>query len=176
MKEPTILFIDEIDAIGKERSGGHNAQYDDKFLTQLLGSMSDLEKSDTMSFVIAATNRKDLLDKALIETGRFGLHLDVPLPNEAGLEAIYNVHAKKQPFEDDINVKDFIPFMFANKFNGSDVAETITNAYFNALERLGMNAKMDAKTFTYNDLKLIKIAKEDIWNAMRKLAAQKTKI
>lgn len=176
MKEPTILFIDEIDAIGKERTGGHNAQYDDKFLTQLLGSMSDLEKSETMSFVIAATNRKDLLDKALIETGRFGLHLDVPLPSEKALEAIYNVHAKKQPFEDDINVKEFIPYMFENKFNGSDVAETITNAYFNALERLGMNAKMDAKTFTYNDLKLIKIAKEDIWEAMQKLATQKAKI
>ena len=176
MKEPTILFIDEIDAIGKERTGGHNAQYDDKFLTQLLGSMSDLEKSETMSFVIAATNRKDLLDTALIETGRFGLHLDVPLPNEEGLEAIYNVHAKKKPFEDDVNVKDFVPFMFENKFNGSDVAEIITNGYFNALERLGMNAKMDAKTFTYNDLKAIKISKDDIWSAMRKLAMQKSKI
>ena len=177
MKEPTILFIDELDAIGKARGlGGGNAHYDDKFLNQLLGLMSDLEKSDVLSFVIAATNRKDLLDEALIDTGRIGLHLEVPLPDKNALESIYNVHAKKQPFEDDVNVKDFIPYMFENKFNGSDVAEIITNGYFNALERLGMNAKIDAKTFTYNDLKLIKISKDDIWNAMKKLADQKAKI
>ena len=54
--------------------------------------------------------------------------------------------------------------------------QIITNGYFNALERLGMNAKIDAKTFTYNDLKLIKISKDDIWNAMKKLADQKAKI
>ena len=176
MKEPTILFIDELDAIGKARGlGGGNAHYDDKFLTQLLGLMSDLEKSDVLSFVIAATNRKDLLDRALIDTGRFGLHLDVPLPNEKALEEIYNVHAKKQPFEDNVDVKEFIPFMLENNFNGSDVAETITNAFFNTLERLGLNAKIDAKTFTYEDKKLIKIAKEDIWAAMKKLATQKAK-
>lgn len=177
MKEPTILFIDEIDAIGKSRGlGGGNAHYDDKFLTQLLGCMSDLEKSNTNSFIIAATNRKDLLDRALVEPGRFGLHLDIVEPDEKGIEAIYNIHTKNHKFEEDIDKTKIFAYMFSKKFNGSDIAETITNAYFNALERLGMTAKMDAGIFTYEDLKLIKICKEDIWNSMEKLAKQKIKI
>lgn len=177
MKEPTILFIDEIDAIGKSRGlGGGNAHYDNKFLTQLLGCMSDLEKSNTNSFIIAATNRKDLLDRALIEPGRFGLHLDITEPDEKGIEAIYNIHTRNHKFEEDIDKTKIFAYMFSKKFNGSDIAETITNAYFNALERLGMTAKMDAGIFTYEDLKLIKICKEDIWNSMEKLAKQKIKI
>ncbi len=173
MEKPSILFIDEIDGIGKQRSGSGNAHYDDKFLTQLLGLMSDLEKSNTMSFVMAATNRKDLLDIALLATGRFGLHIEIPLPNAEAMEQIFNIHAKNQNFTDDVSIKDFIPLMLEKNFNGSDIAEMITNGYFNALERLGFNRKMDAKTFTYNDLKSIKISKIDLTKAFEKLAKQK---
>ena len=173
MEKPAILFIDEIDGIGKQRSGSGNAHYDDKFLTQLLGLMSDLEKSNTTSFVIAATNRKDLLDTALLATGRFGLQLEIPLPNEEGLGQIFSIHARKQNLEKDVNIQEFIPLMLEAKFNGSDVAELITNGYFNALDRLGLNKKMDAKIFNYNDLKSIKISKADLMKAYHSLVKQK---
>ena len=173
MEKPSILFIDEIDGIGKQRSGSGNAHYDDKFLTQLLGLMSDLEKSEAMSFVMAATNRKDLLDTALLATGRFGLQLEVPLPNAEGIEQIFNIHAQKQNFEADVSIKDFIPLMIKDKFNGSDIAEFITLGYFNALDRLGLNKKMDAKVFNYHDLKSIKISKSDLMKAYKSLAKQK---
>lgn len=173
ISEPTILFIDEFDAIGKARDGSSNARYDDSLVNQILGSMSDLEKSNMNSFVIAATNRRDLLDKALTATGRFGLHLEVPLPNAEGLEQIYKIHAKNKSFGDDVSLKELIPLMLENSFNGSDIAEMITNGYFNALERLGLNKKMDARTFSYEDLKSIKIVKRDLTSAITKIAKQK---
>lgn len=172
--KPSILFIDEFDAIGKKRDGTSNARYDDSVVNQLLGCMSDLEKNHTLSFVIAATNRRDLLDDALIASGRFGLHLDVPMPNLDALEQIYKIHSKNHNFGDDVCVQNLVQMMFENKFNGSDVAEMITNAYFNALERMGLNAKMDARTFTFNDLKSIKISKKDLTESIAQIV--KTKV
>lgn len=173
MKAPGVLFIDEFDAIAKKREGSSNARYDDSLVNQLLGCMSDLEKSDTISFIIAATNRKDLLDEAMISSGRFGLHLEVPLPNEQGLEAIFNIHAKGKKFDDDVSLPELITKMKEWEFTGSDVAEIITLGYFNALERLGINAKMDAGTFCAKDLQLISIAKADLMDALKKIANQK---
>ena len=173
MAEPTILFIDEIDGIGKQRTGNANAQYDDKFLTQFLGCMSDLEKSNINSFVIAATNRKDLLDSALLDPGRFGLHLEILPPDKKGIGQIFDIHSKKQKFADDFDKEAIVDTMHSHKFNGSDIAETITNAYFGTIERLGLDKKMDAKTFIFEDLKSIKISQEDLLSAIKKLAKQK---
>ena len=58
--------------------------------------------------------------------------------------------------------------MHSHKFNGSDIAETITNAYFGTIERLGLDKKMDARTFVFEDLKSIKISQEDLLNAVKK--------
>lgn len=173
MKEPGVLFIDEFDAIAKTRDGSSNARYDDSLVNQLLGRMSDLEKSDTISFVIAATNRKDLIDDAMLASGRFGLHLEIPMPNEEALQSIFNIHAKRKKFDDDVSLAELIPQMKEKEFNGSDVAELITIGYFNALERLGINAKMDAGTFSSKDLELISIGKVDLLNAIKKIASQK---
>lgn len=173
LAEPSILFIDEFDAIGKTREGSHNARYDDSLVNQLLGSLSDLEKSYTNSFVIAATNRKDLLDEALLASGRFGLHLEIPMPDEKALGSIYDIHSKHQPIGEDVSKEEIIKTVFENKFNGSDVAEMLTVGYYNALERLGMNAKMDAKTFRFEDLKRIRVNMGDLTKAITKISVQK---
>lgn len=173
IKEPGVLFIDEFDAVAKSREGSSNARYDDSLVNQILGSMSDLEKSDTLSFVVAATNRKDLLDEAMISSGRFGLHLEVPMPDEDGLSAIFKIYAKNLVFDNDISLPELVKEMKKWEFNGSDVPEMISNAYFNALERLGINAKMDAGTFCSKDLKEISIGKIDVLNALKKIAEQK---
>ena len=106
--------------------------------------MSDLEKSYVNSFVIAATNRKDLLDEALISTGRFGLHMEIPMPDESALSSIYDIHSKNQPLDESVSKPQIVSQMLENKFNGSDVAEMFTVGFFNALERLDMNKKIDA--------------------------------
>ncbi len=173
MEEPSILFIDEFDSIAKTRQGSQQSVHDDSVVNQFLGCMSDLEKSNVISFVIAATNRKDLLDGAMTSSGRFGLHLEIPMPDEKALEAIYAIHAKGKNYDKDVSVPELITEMKDNNFNGSDVAEMISIGYFNALERLGMNAKMDAGTFTMQDLKKISIAREDLISAIKKIAEQK---
>lgn len=173
MENPTILFIDEFDAIGMKRSSASTARYQNAVVNQLLGSMSDLEKSYVNSFVIAATNRKDLLDDALISTGRFGLHLEIPMPNEDALGSIYDIHSKNQPLDSDVLKPAFVKIMLEKKFNGSDVAEMFTVGYFNALERLGMNAKMDAKIFNFKDLSNIKVSAKDLLGAIDKISSQK---
>ncbi len=170
---PSITFIDEIDSIAKKRDGSSNARFDDPMVNQFLGCMSDLEKTKVPAFIIAATNRKDLLDPALVASGRFGLHLEVPMPDEKGLKQIFNIHIKNKPVMEDVSVDELAKMMASHKFNGSDVAEAITNAYFNALERLGMFEKMDSKTFTYADLQKIAISKEDFHLAMQKIVRQK---
>ena len=171
--QPSIIFIDEFDAIAKQRSGGDMARYQDNVVNQLLSLMSDLEKTKVPAFIIAATNRKDLLDPALVASGRFGLHLEVPMPDEKGLKQIFNIHIKNKQVMDEVSVDELVRMMSSHKFNGSDVAEAITNAYFNALERLGMFEKMDSRTFTYADLQKIAISKEDFYIAMQKIVRQK---
>ncbi len=170
---PSITFIDEIDSIAKKRDGSSNSRFDDPMVNQLLGCMSDLEKTKTPAFIIAATNRKDLLDPALVASGRFGLHLEVPIPDEKGLKQIFNIHIKDKPVMQNVSVDELTRMMSLHKFNGSDVAEAITNAYFNALERLSMFEKMDNRTFTYADLQKIAISKEDFHLAMQKIVRQK---
>lgn len=172
-ENPGILFIDEFDAIGKHRDGSSNARYDDAVANQLLGCMSDLEKSYTNSFVIAATNRKDLIDEAFLASGRFGLHMEVPMPNEAALGSIYDIHSKNQPLDEAIKKPVIVKMMFDKKFNGSDVAEMFTIGYFNSLERLGMNKKMDARIFNANDMHNIKVIAEDLVDAITKISSQK---
>lgn len=170
---PSITFIDEFDSIGKTRDGSSNARFDDPMVNQFLGCMSDLEKSKKPAFIVAATNMKNLIDPALLASGRFGLHLEVPMPNLEGLRQIFNIHSKKQPISGEVSVESIVPKMFAGKFNGSDVAEMISDAYFNALERLGMFAKMDAKTFGFEDFRKILISLCDFEKAISRIVKQK---
>jgi transitional endoplasmic reticulum ATPase len=175
ISEPHILFIDEFDAVGKQRDGSATARYQDPVVNQLLGCLSDLEKSYTNSFVIAATNRRDLIDKALLDSGRFGLQLEIPMPDEKSLGEIYDIHSRNLPLRGDISKPFVVEYMLDNNFNGSDVAEMFSVGYFNALERLGMNAKMDAKAFRFEDLKRIEVSTTDLMQAINKIGAQKVR-
>lgn len=96
-KSPSILFIDEIDAIGRKRSGaGHSGGHDEReqCLNEILTGMDGFN-TDSDVIVIAATNRADILDSALMRPGRFDRKVEVPLPDVKGREAILMVHAKK---------------------------------------------------------------------------------
>jgi len=103
-KSPCIIFIDEIDAIGSKRldsstSGDREVQ---RTLMQLLSELDGFNSLDNVK-VIAATNRPELLDKALLRPGRFDRIVEIPLPNLEGREAIFNVHAKKMPLDKNVD-------------------------------------------------------------------------
>ncbi len=125
---PCIIFIDEIDAVGRSRGGGgHGGGHDEReqTLNQLLVEMDGFEGNDGV-IVIAATNRPDVLDKALMRPGRFDRQVNVGLPDVRGREQILKVHMRKVPLSDEID-----PSIIARGtpgFSGADLANLVNEA------------------------------------------------
>ncbi|MFW0862634.1 MAG: ATP-dependent zinc metalloprotease FtsH [Candidatus Komeilibacteria bacterium] len=103
---PCIVFIDEIDAVGRKRGAGLGGSHDEReqTLNQILVEMDGFEQS-TNVIVLAATNRPDVLDNALLRPGRFDRQVIIDLPDIKEREAILNIHAKNKPFSADITMK-----------------------------------------------------------------------
>ena len=124
---PCIIFIDEIDAVGRHRGGGHGGGHDEReqTLNQLLVEMDGFEANDGV-IVIAATNRPDVLDKALLRPGRFDRQVHVGLPDIRGREQILKVHMRKVPLSDQVQ-----PSIIARGtpgFSGADLANLVNEA------------------------------------------------
>jgi cell division protease FtsH len=102
---PCIIFIDEIDAVGRQRGAGFGGGHDEReqTLNQLLVEMDGMDENNGV-VVIAATNRPDVLDPALLRAGRFDRQITVSLPDRKGREAILKVHARNKHFADDIDL------------------------------------------------------------------------
>jgi cell division protease FtsH len=103
---PSIIFVDEIDAIGRTRGGGFGGGNDEReqTLNQILVEMDGFEPNDKV-IVMAATNRPDVLDPALVRPGRFDRKVILDLPDRADREAILKIHAVRKPLAEDINLK-----------------------------------------------------------------------
>jgi len=124
---PCIIFIDEIDAVGRHRGAGLGGGHDEReqTLNQLLVEMDGFEVNDGV-IVIAATNRPDVLDPALLRPGRFDRQVHVPLPDIRGREQILKVHMRKVPLDEDVD-----PGIIARGtpgFSGADLANLINEA------------------------------------------------
>jgi len=103
-KDSAIIFIDEIDAIGGKREGAQQREYD-QTLNQLLTEMDGIDSGQTPSvLLIAATNRKEMLDPALLRPGRFDRQIEVDLPDKRGRLHILGIHAKNKPLGDDVDL------------------------------------------------------------------------
>lgn len=133
---PCIIFIDELDAVGRHRGAGMGGGHDEReqTLNQMLVEMDGFEKNLGV-IVIAATNRPDVLDPALLRPGRFDRQVVVPLPDIAGREQILNVHIKEVPVGSDINTRTIA--QGTPGFSGADLANLINEAaLFAARENL----------------------------------------
>jgi len=124
---PCIIFIDEIDAVGRQRGAGLGGGNDEReqTLNQLLVEMDGFEGSEGV-IVVAATNRPDVLDPALLRPGRFDRQVVVPLPDVRGREQILKVHMRKVPLGDD--VKPSILARGTPGFSGADLANLVNEA------------------------------------------------
>ena len=124
---PCIIFIDEIDAVGRHRGAGLGGGHDEReqTLNQLLVEMDGFEGNEGV-IVIAATNRPDVLDPALLRPGRFDRQVIIPLPDVRGREQILKVHMRKVPVADD--VKPSIIARGSPGFSGADLANLVNEA------------------------------------------------
>jgi cell division protease FtsH len=124
---PCIIFIDEIDAVGRHRGAGLGGGHDEReqTLNQLLVEMDGFEGGEGV-IVIAATNRPDVLDPALLRPGRFDRQVVVPLPDIRGREAILKVHMRKIPLSDDVEPK--VIARGTPGFSGADLANLVNEA------------------------------------------------
>lgn len=125
---PSIIFIDEIDAVGRHRGSGLGGGNDEReqTLNQLLAEMDGFETSPVPVIVLAATNRPDVLDKALLRPGRFDLRVAVPYPDLKSREDILNVHMQKVKTDDTVNTK--LVAQGTPGFSGADLANLINEA------------------------------------------------
>ena len=126
-QSPCIIFIDEIDAVGRHRGGGHGGGHDEReqTLNQLLVEMDGFEGNDGV-IVIAATNRPDVLDKALTRPGRFDRQVYVGLPDIRGREQILKVHMRKVPIDDSVEAS--VIARGTPGFSGADLANIVNEA------------------------------------------------
>ncbi len=124
---PCIIFIDEIDAVGRHRGAGLGGGHDEReqTLNQLLVEMDGFESNEGV-ILIAATNRPDVLDPALLRPGRFDRQVVVPRPDVKGREMILNVHAKKVPLSPDVDLA--VIARGTPGFSGADLANVVNEA------------------------------------------------
>ena len=143
---PCIIFIDEIDAVGRHRGAGLGGGHDEReqTLNQLLVEMDGFESNEGV-ILVAATNRPDVLDPALLRPGRFDRRVVVPRPDVKGREAILRVHTKKVPLGDDVEL--MVVARGSPGFAGADLANLVNEAALVA-------ARQNRKVVTQYDFEL----------------------
>lgn len=131
---PSIVFVDEIDAVGRQRGAGLGGGHDEReqTLNQILVEMDGFD-NDTNVIVIAATNRADILDPALLRPGRFDRKVFVDLPDVGGREKILQVHARGKPIASEVSLKDMARLTAG--FSGADLENLINEAAIFAARR-----------------------------------------
>jgi len=145
---PCIIFIDEIDAVGRHRGAGLGGGHDEReqTLNQLLVEMDGFESNEGV-ILIAATNRPDVLDPALLRPGRFDRRVVVSRPDVRGREGILAVHVRKIPLAQDVDIS--VIARSTPGFSGADLANLVNEAALNA-------ARMNQKTVTHEDFESAK--------------------
>ena len=139
---PCIIFIDEIDAVGRQRGAGLGGGHDEReqTLNQLLVEMDGFEANDGI-IVMAATNRADILDKALLRPGRFDRQVTVDRPDVKGREQILRVHAENKPMDEDVKFEKLAQMTVG--FTGADLANLLNESALLAARRHRSVISMD---------------------------------
>lgn len=169
-EKPAIIFIDEIDAIGRKRGTGRNGGNDEReqTLNQLLVEMDGFE-TDAQIIVIAATNRDDILDQALLRSGRFDRRIAVGAPDLAGRIAILKVHARNKKLSDDVRLEDiakitpgFVGADLENILNEAAICAARDNRDYicmadldEAVDKIGMGLGQKSKIISPEDKRML---------------------
>ena len=157
-QSPAIIFIDEIDAVGRQRGAGLGGGHDEReqTLNQILGEMDGFQANDSV-IILAATNRPDILDPALLRPGRFDRHVTVSRPTMASREAIFKVHVREVPLSDDVDLR-----MMAQAtagMTGADIQNLVNEAALWAARH--NKSKVEMADFYYAHDKVLMGAKRE---------------
>lgn len=164
--QPCVIFIDEFDAVARKREGDNSTRHDDKVVNQILTLMSDIEKDGCRIFVMAATNKKELLDEAIVRSGRFGKTINIPLPDEKGCLEIFNIYTKNKKIDEKFSPQEFAKKLSKVNASGADIAAIVEEARKFAYKREDIFAKMEQGTFDIKDVEKIVLTQEDFDSAL----------
>lgn len=173
-KQPSILLIDEFDAVVKERGRSAGTDYGDKVVNQILALMSDLEKSKDNVFVIATTNKPETMDSAIMRSGRFGKQIEVKEPDRKGLSSILDIHTRGKQLDPDLDREALLDKFEKRKFTGADVKHICNEAHSRSWIRSGIDAKMEDGTLTPGDMIASNITMEDFDAVLADMDKNKT--
>ncbi len=155
---PAIIFFDEFDSISKSRGSFNDSS--EKVVNQLLTELDGVEELENV-IVIAATNRKDLIDPALLRPGRIDAHVELPMPDEETRKEIFRVHMKEMPVEKDVKIDEMAKI--TDYWTGADIEAVVRFAGVNAIKR-NYNLKKPSE---------LRITKEDFDLAIKTVGSDK---
>ena len=139
---PSIIFFDEIDALGSERGGsGGGSKVGDRVLAQMLTEMDGVEDGMGQVTILAATNRPDMIDKALMRPGRLDRNVYVSLPDADTRLAIIKVHTQNKPLADDVQLKELE--RLTEGYSGAEIAAVCNEAAMKALDETVSDLECD---------------------------------
>ena len=160
---PSVIFLDEIDSIAPSRSSGSSDSHvTERVISQILTELDGLESLNSV-IVIAATNRPDIIDPALLRPGRFDRLIEIGLPDEKGRLEILKIHAAKKPLADDINLEEIAKK--TEKYSGADLSAIVNEAVMLAIRECVLQGKSleEAQICNY------KVEKKHFDEAMKKV-------
>ena len=163
---PCIIFFDEIDALTASRGKGTNESAD-RVVNQLLTEMDGFQVGKQVS-VMAATNRKDIIDPALLRPGRFDYTLEVPLPGFKARKQIFDIHLKTKPRSGDIDTAELAADSHTEAFSGAHIEEVCRRAAMEALRENGFDAD-GAKVTRHHLRNAIRLVRANIENLEKKV-------
>jgi len=173
--QPAIIFFDEIDAIAQARSSSESLRLDARFTAQLLTLMDGIYDLGRV-FILAATNRPDLLDQALLRPGRFDAVIEIPRPNRAGLARILEIHARRLPLAAKVDLGRVARRM--GGLTGADVAFVAREAAYACLRRSMPLASVlrETEAIPEETLRTLQVTEADLLSALTRLRQRNASI
>ncbi|MFW9824635.1 MAG: CDC48 family AAA ATPase [Candidatus Thorarchaeota archaeon] len=161
---PCIIFFDEIDAIAGMRGRFASSQVTEQVVSQLLTEMDGLEGLKDV-ILLAATNRPDMLDPALLRSGRFGRHIDIPLPDMEARIEIFKIHLRNKPLASDVNINQMAQGL--EGYTGADIQAICEEATLLTIRRAVVNKNINTRDA--NSVRTVKISNAEFQEATDKI-------
>jgi len=170
---PCIIFFDEIDAIAGMRGRFASSQVTEQVVSQLLTEMDGLEGLKDV-ILLAATNRVDMLDPALLRSGRFGRHVEIPMPDKDARREIFKIHLINKPLASDVSIEAMAQNL--EGFTGADIQAICEEATLLTIRKAVIDSKINTKDAT--SVKKVKISKAEFDEALTKVSksAEKARV